>query len=389
LAFPSGQVAVKSTTPQCNGFVIETGPDVYNNCIQATPDFESTYDHFGYDVAADHSIVFTESNVAGIWLARPGKAPVQLDSNAHDADPSISPDGSKIAFVRGDPDPTDRYTSDIYVMNSDGSDLQLVVDGFGNQLVDFPTFSPDGTTIAYIRYFSGIMLMKVDGSNKREIVSGSVGGNGGLSWSPDAKWVVMDMNGDAYAYPTDGSDLFDGLDPKRRVTHLNDAQEGGPMNVQFTSDGSQVLYEYDVFDDSMTTDTTTWNVIDPDGTNQHQVFLTPGVFACGPTGCSSGGFPWAVVVPPPTGGRVPKMLRPSLALVPDVHALSLHSAKHRLARVHLVGKVQHKQFSSRVKRGHVISQYPRARTRASLKKKRTRVVHLVLSRGKRPAHKRS
>ena len=242
--------------------------------------------------------------------------------------------------------------------------------------------------IAYIRYFGGIALVNVDGSHQREIVSGSVGGNGGLSWSPDAKWVVMDMNGDAYAYPTDGSDLFDGLDPKRRVTHLDDAQEGGPMDVQFTSDGSQILYEYDVFNDSMTTDTSTWNVINPDGTNQHEVFLTPGVFWFGTGGCSWGGFPWGVVVPPPTGGPVPKLVRPSLALVPDVHALSLHSAKKRLARVHLMGKVQQQRFSSRVKRGHVISQYPRARTRTSLKKKRTRVVHLLLSRGKRPANKR-
>src|SRR5439155_22439932 len=142
LAFPSGQIAMKSTTPQCNGFLIETGPDVYDNCIQATPDFEKTYDHFTYDVAADHAVVFTESNVAGIWLARPGKDPVQLDSNPHDADPSISPDGSKIAFVRGDPDTTGGYSSDIYVMNADGSDLQLVVDGFGTQLVDFPPSSP-------------------------------------------------------------------------------------------------------------------------------------------------------------------------------------------------------------------------------------------------------
>lgn len=273
-------------------------------------------------------------------------------------------------------------------MNADGSDLRLVVDGFGTQLVDFPTFSPDGTAIAYIRYFSGIVLMNVDGSNKREIVSGSVGGNGGLSWSPDAKWVVMDMNGDAYAYPTDGRDLFDGLDPKRRVTHLNDAQEGGPMDVQFTSDGSQILYEYDVFNDSWTTDTSTWNVINPDGTNQHEVFLTPAVFSCGLGGCSTGGFPWGVVVPPRTGGPVPKLVKPSLALVPDVHALSLHSAKKRLARVHLTGKVRQRRFSSRVKRGHVISQYPRARTRTGLKRNRTRVVRLVLSRGKRPAHKR-
>jgi Tol biopolymer transport system component len=385
LAFPSGQVAVKSTIPQCNGFVIETGPDIYDECIQATPDFEQTYDHFGYDVAADHSIVFTESNVAGVWLARPGKAPVQLDANPHDADPSISPDGSKIAFVRADPDTTHGYSTDLYVINADGSGLQLADDGFGTRNDDFPTFSPDGTTIAYIQYFSGIMLMNVDGSNKREIVSASVGGNGGLSWSPDAKRVVMDINGDAYAYPTDGSDLFDGVDPKLRVTHLNDVQEGGPMDVQFTSDGSQILFEYDVFNDSWTTDTPTWNVINPDGTNQHEVFLTPGVFSCGPGGCSTAGFPWGVVVPPPTGGRVPKLVRPSFARVPDVHALSLHSAEKRLARVHLTGKVEQQRFSSRVKRGHVISQHPRARTRTSLKKKRTRVVHLVLSRGKRPA----
>jgi beta-lactam-binding protein with PASTA domain len=81
-------------------------------------------------------------------------------------------------------------------------------------------------------------------------------------------------------------------------------------------------------------------------------------------------------------------VKPKEATVPDVHALSLHSAKRRLARVRLTGKVKQQRFSSRVARGHVISQYPRARAQASLQRKRTRVVKLVISRGRRPAKRR-
>jgi Tol biopolymer transport system component len=379
LPFPDGQVAVKSTIPQCNGFLVETATDSYTDCIQATPAFESTVDHFPYDVAADHSVVFTEYNVTGIWLARPGKDPVQIDASPDDRDPVISPDGSEVAFRRSDPN----SPSDIYVMNADGSGVKLVASGSLGQGLVSPAFSPDGSAIAYIVANSGVMLMNADGSNKRMIVSGRF--SGPLSWSPDAKWVALNNGQQIYAYHTDGSDLFDGADAQRQVTHETD--QWGPGWPQFSPDGSQILYERNVDDSGNSVGGVYWYAIHRDGTNRHEVFLTPDPYSCSASACT-GDFAWGVFVRPRTGGPVPKPARPTQATVPDVHALGLHTAKRRLARVRLTGKVKQQRYSSHVQRGHVISQFPRARAQASLKKKRTRTVKLVVSRGPRPHKKR-
>jgi len=60
-----------------------------------------------------------------------------------DQTPDWSPDGSKISFAAGDP-------GDILVMNGDGSDQHVVVDGPAD---DFGTsWSPDGRFIAFLRF---------------------------------------------------------------------------------------------------------------------------------------------------------------------------------------------------------------------------------------------
>jgi Tol biopolymer transport system component len=385
LPFPRGKVVIPNTTsdspspiPQCHGFLAETATFAFTSCLKC---------HLGvnvsdaYDVAADGSIACldtttTETDEGPVWLGRPGKAPVELDSSLEDTDPAISPDGSKVAFVRYN---STTQSSALYVMDADGSNLKLLTSGVDAPRVAFPAFSPDGSTIAYLAGGEGVMLVNVDGSHSRPIVLGQE--NGPLSWSPDAKWLTMVADGQVYTYRTDGSDLYDRLDAKREITRETD--EWGPSDPQFNYDGSQILYRRNL-DDSGATGNYPY-VIDSDGTNRHEVFLSPR--PCTVATCD-GALNWGIFVPPATGGAVPRAVKPSQATVPNVHALSRHAATRRLAKVRLTGKVTQRRFSSRVARGHVLSQYPRARSQASLKNKRGRTVKLVLSRGRRPAKKR-
>jgi Tol biopolymer transport system component len=157
-----------------------------------------------YSAAANGSIVYSDNNgIGGVWVVNPNEPPVQVDSSPQDWDVAISPDGSKVAFTRIDPT---TEASDIYVVNANGSGLTLVASGSENNALGSPSFSPDGSTIAYTCTVAnnaagtgigcgptaagtyaggGVMLMNVDGDDQRLIV-GFLFGNLGesLSWLP-------------------------------------------------------------------------------------------------------------------------------------------------------------------------------------------------------------
>jgi TolB protein len=94
---------------------------------------------------------------SGIWSVNPdGTAFRQLTSSGFDTDPSWSPDGTRLAFVRAT-----ACCNDIYVVNADGSGEQLLrTDG------QTPTWSPDGTEIAFVSN-DVLWRMNSDGTNVR------------------------------------------------------------------------------------------------------------------------------------------------------------------------------------------------------------------------------
>ena len=62
-----------------------------------------------------------------------------------DMDPQLSPDGSKILFVRR----VDVYKYQIYIMNADGSNKQNL--SRNDERDGQPQFSPDGSKIVFVR----------------------------------------------------------------------------------------------------------------------------------------------------------------------------------------------------------------------------------------------
>lgn len=83
------------------------------------------------------------------------------------ADPSFSPDGSRILYAANhDGD------LEIYVVNADGTGMQALTD---NDKQDyFPNWSPDGSTIVFISNRGGsleIYLMDADGGNQRRLLT--------------------------------------------------------------------------------------------------------------------------------------------------------------------------------------------------------------------------
>ncbi|MGJ3232877.1 MAG: S9 family peptidase [Oceanicaulis sp.] len=126
------------------------------------------------------------------------------------SDPQISPDGRQIAYVRRSNDiMTDRTRSAIWAIGFDGADHRPLASGSASY--SNPTWAPTSDRLA--------VTVSEDGENRLELVWPATGrtarlaelpfGAGGLSWSPDGRWLAFTM-----FTPAPGPQVDIGLPPK-------------------------------------------------------------------------------------------------------------------------------------------------------------------------------
>lgn len=112
------------------------------------------------------------------------------DNALSEAGLSWSPDGNRIIFTQSEPS---SLNSQIYVMNADGSNVvQLTHDGYNAS----PDWSPDGQSIIFFSIREGfggrIYLMDADGTNQRPLVQPMPFGGGTTpTWSSDGTRIAF------------------------------------------------------------------------------------------------------------------------------------------------------------------------------------------------------
>ena len=122
-------------------------------------------------------------------------------SYGFEGSPEWSPNGDLIAFT---------YNGDIYTVTAEGSDLRLL-----DRDASSPSISPDGTRIAYVSFDgqSELVVSEIDGS-KRKVLTKTK--NRGIrfrntTWSPDGRSITFlsrrDGSDGIYLMASDGSDL--------------------------------------------------------------------------------------------------------------------------------------------------------------------------------------
>lgn len=209
------------------------------------PDWSADSDRLAYDF-------WDGTGVQIVTIGPDGGNLVQLTSGpAVHENASWSPDGKTIVYGQsppfGDQDP---FFTSIYIMNSDGTGAHPVgvvsPDAFDVE----PSYSPDGRHIAFMRLRvdvdgnqqMAIHVMRADGSHVRRITRWDYGVEH-PKWSPDSRWIIFNggwrrnpdsgSNKAIYLVHPDGSDLH-AIYRVRRGTGLT--------KPSFSPNGKKVLF---------------------------------------------------------------------------------------------------------------------------------------------------
>ncbi len=187
------------------------------------------------------------SDDVGIWIMNSDY------SNAHKilpggAYPSFSPGGDRLSVMGN---------MEIYIVNSDGSNLRLLSPG------EYPAWSPTDNRIVFRNCFGGdcgIWITDADAGGRTRLTSG--GSDGQPSWSPNGQKIAYisqeEGNFEIYVMNADGSG-------STRLTN-RPASDGLPV---WSPDGNWIAWRSD--------EGGSWGiwVMRPDGSNQRRLFDAP------------------------------------------------------------------------------------------------------------------
>src|SRR5829696_10202491 len=181
----------------------------------------------------------------GIYvMSRSGNAKKALtaSNNLPEYGPTWSPDGTKIAFISQErvstPEGQSDWQVDVWVMNADGSEQKKLTDDSNHE--GAPTWSPDGTKIAFVDG-PDIWTVKPDGSGRHNLTNTPNSYEEDPDFSPDGKKIAFASKGN-YKNPHNETPQLDGGELIIVTDSLNMIEE----NCVWSPSGTAIAYRKDL-----------------------------------------------------------------------------------------------------------------------------------------------
>ena len=241
--------------------------------------------YYEREIHEELEICFVRGN--NIWIMNmDGSSQRQITFSGFDSAPSWSPDGQRILFSN------DNSTTNIYIINSDGTNLKKITNSIVPNSSSSPTWSSDGEKIFFCEYNGinySIIAAKPDGTILNiypTTVQASY-----LSVSPAEKYIYFSNSTSLYKL-----DLTTGVETSLAITTTSQISFSPDGKYFAHSDGAIYIYNIET---GITTDFSPgtaypcWtpdgktivfmyasNIykINVDGTNQQQLTFTGGCF---------------------------------------------------------------------------------------------------------------